>query len=90
MEDEAQEMAALNEDEELPLTLCAGGLLDKAALRLSEVGFSYSGSKDSLLFTGADFSLDRQECSSCRLCASTARKILLAFLHRFTLPCSQT
>ena len=52
-EDEAEEMKALNEDEELPLTLCAGGLLDKAALRLSEVGFAYNGAKDSLLFTGA-------------------------------------
>jgi hypothetical protein len=57
-EAEAHELAALNEDEELPLTLEAGGLLDKAAMQLCEVGFQYPGS-DELLFTGADFTLDR-------------------------------
>lgn len=62
-EAEAHELAALNEDEELPLTLEAGGLLDKAAMQLCEVGFQYPGS-DELLFTGADFTLD----SKSRVC----------------------
>lgn len=41
------------------MSLEAGGVLDKAAIQLSDVGFSYSGSADDLLFTGADFTLDR-------------------------------
>lgn len=57
-ENEAEELAALNEDEELPLNLEAGGLLDKSALALCDVGFQYPGT-DEVLFTGADFTLDR-------------------------------
>mmetsp|Transcript_1826 Transcript_1826/g.4755 ORF Transcript_1826/g.4755 Transcript_1826/m.4755 type:complete len:654 (+) Transcript_1826:192-2153(+) len=62
-ENEAEELAALNEDEELPLNLEAGGLLDKSALALCDVGFQYPGT-DEVLFTGADFTLD----SKSRVC----------------------
>jgi len=35
------DLADLNEDEELPLRLSAGGLLDRPAMQLKGVGFSY-------------------------------------------------
>jgi ATP-binding cassette subfamily F protein 3 len=38
-------LAALNEDEELPLKLCAGGQLDKPAVMIKDVSFNYPGGK---------------------------------------------
>ncbi|KAK3285596.1 hypothetical protein CYMTET_6805 [Cymbomonas tetramitiformis] len=55
-EAETEELAALEEDEELPLSLQAGGLLDKPVAQLKEVGFGYKGGE--LLFKGVEFSID--------------------------------
>mmetsp|Transcript_8463 Transcript_8463/g.31261 ORF Transcript_8463/g.31261 Transcript_8463/m.31261 type:complete len:272 (+) Transcript_8463:1577-2392(+) len=59
------EWAALKEDEELPLTLEAGGLLEKSAVQLKDVGFTYPNSPpDHLLLRQIEFSVD----SSSRIC----------------------
>jgi len=57
--EEAEEMAALNEDVDLPLTLHAGGVLDGPAVQLQGVAFGYPGSK-APLFRGAEFTVDGQ------------------------------
>jgi ATP-binding cassette subfamily F protein 3 len=44
-EREDDELAALNEDEELPLKLCAGGQLNKPAVMIKGVRFNYPGGK---------------------------------------------
>jgi len=57
-ETESEELAALNEDDELPLSLCAGGILQKPfAVKLSEVAFRYPGSEE-LLLQFVDFNID--------------------------------
>eukprot|EP00929_Paragymnodinium_shiwhaense_P005165 TRINITY_DN10675_c0_g1_i1.p1 TRINITY_DN10675_c0_g1~~TRINITY_DN10675_c0_g1_i1.p1 ORF type:complete len:731 (+),score=197.83 TRINITY_DN10675_c0_g1_i1:113-2305(+) len=56
-EDDANELAALQEDNDLPLKLLAGGALDKAIVRLRAVGFGYP-SMSKPLFTGAEFTVD--------------------------------
>lgn len=56
-EEEADQLAALNEDEELPLKLCAGGQLTKNAVQFKNAGYGYP-SMDKALFTGAEFSID--------------------------------
>lgn len=53
---EAEESADLAEDNEVPLVLHAGGLLDKPIVRLESVSFGYPGG--SLLFRGVDLTLD--------------------------------
>eukprot|EP00933_Yihiella_yeosuensis_P023634 TRINITY_DN18399_c0_g1_i4.p1 TRINITY_DN18399_c0_g1~~TRINITY_DN18399_c0_g1_i4.p1 ORF type:complete len:746 (+),score=214.97 TRINITY_DN18399_c0_g1_i4:32-2239(+) len=55
-EQEAEELAALQEDADLPLTLHAGGVLDGHAVQLRNVGFGYPGSKGPL-FKGAEFTI---------------------------------
>jgi len=55
-EEEAEELAALNEDQDLPLTLLAGGELDSYAVQLKNVAFAYPGLKP--LFQGAEFTVD--------------------------------
>lgn len=57
---EAEELAALQEDTDLPLTLLAGGKLDGHALQLKNVSFGYPGTPGPL-FRGAEFTVD---CSS--------------------------
>merc|ERR1719265_2055476 len=59
MAEEAEEMAALNEDHDLPLTILAGGVLDAPAVVLKNLGFGYPGSV-APLFKGAEFSIDGQ------------------------------
>merc|ERR1712151_1232673 len=54
--EDAEEMAALNEDQDLPLTLHAGGELDIPAVQLRGVAFSYPGSQQ--LFKDAEFTVD--------------------------------
>ena len=49
-------MAALQEDEELALTLQAGGVLPQPPVQLRGVGFAYPGAP--LLFRGAELSVD--------------------------------
>ena len=56
-EDEAAELAALNEDAELPLKLQAGGRLRQPCAQLKNVGFGYP-SMSAPLFTKAEFSVD--------------------------------
>ena len=53
-EDQAEELAALNEDLELPILLKAGGALDGFIVQMRGVGFGYPGSTKPL-FEGADF-----------------------------------
>jgi len=55
--EEAEELAALNEDADLPLKLHAGGVLDGPAVQLQGVGFGYPGSTEPL-FRGAEFTVD--------------------------------
>jgi len=55
-EEDAEEMAALQEDQDLPLTLHAGGTLDVPAIQLRGVSFGYPG--QSTLFSGAEFTVD--------------------------------
>jgi len=57
MAEEAEELADLNEDADLPLTLLAGGVLDGPAVTLQKVGFAYPGTTCSL-FRGAEFTID--------------------------------
>jgi len=59
---EADEMAALNEDAEMPLKLDAGGVLDRPAVQLSEVAFAYPNGEP--LFEKVDLSID----SRSRIC----------------------
>ncbi|CAE8666632.1 unnamed protein product [Polarella glacialis] len=54
---EEEELAALNEDADLPLQLLAGGVLDSHAVQLKEVAFGYPGSTEPL-FKGAEFTID--------------------------------
>merc|ERR1712194_527789 len=56
-EEEAEEMAALLEDGDLPLELLAGGRLEQPAVQLQNVGFGYP-SMSVPLFRGAEFSVD--------------------------------
>jgi ATP-binding cassette subfamily F protein 3 len=56
--DQALELAALQEDMELPLSLKSGGLLPGFVVQLKDVGFGYPGAE--LLFTGAEFGLTSQ------------------------------
>jgi len=55
-EAEAEELAALQEDADLPLTMHAGGVLDTAAVQLQGVAFAYPSAKP--LFKGAEFTVD--------------------------------
>ncbi|KAG1659967.1 hypothetical protein FOA52_010600 [Chlamydomonas sp. UWO 241] len=55
-------LADLNEDEELPLLILAGGMLPKAAAVLNNVAFGYPG--QDVLFRGAEFTVD----SHSRIC----------------------
>merc|ERR1712137_1420041 len=55
--EEAEELAALNEDADLPLTMHAGGTLDGYAVQLRGVAFAYPGS-NAPLFRGAEFTID--------------------------------
>lgn len=54
---EAEELAALQEDTDLPLQMLAGGKLDGPAIQLRDVAFGYPGSKIPL-FKGAEFTID--------------------------------
>merc|ERR1711957_393444 len=54
--EDAEELAALNEDFDLPIKLMAGGVLDTAAVSLQGVGFGYPGQTE--LFKGAEFQID--------------------------------
>jgi len=56
-EEEAEAMAALEEDADLPLKLHAGGVLDEPVVQLQGVGFGYPGST-APLFRGAEFTVD--------------------------------
>jgi len=56
-EEDAEEMAALQEDADLPLILLAGGKLALPAIQLRGVGFGYPGSSQPL-FKDAEFSVD--------------------------------
>ena len=51
-EEQADELAALQEDAELPLKLCAGGKLDGFVVQVRGVSFGYAGGKQ--LFAGAE------------------------------------
>jgi ATP-binding cassette subfamily F protein 3 len=53
---EAEELADLLEDGELPVKLLAGGVLDGPAVTFQSVAFGYPGSKE--LFKGAEFHVD--------------------------------
>lgn len=53
----AEELAALQEDVELPLTLKSGGAVDGFVIQLMGVGFGYPGSS-APLFRGAELSID--------------------------------
>jgi len=53
---EDDELAALNEDEELPLKILAGGTLEKAIAACRQVGFNYKGGKT--LFKGVEMVID--------------------------------
>eukprot|EP00931_Biecheleriopsis_adriatica_P106298 TRINITY_DN80778_c0_g1_i1.p1 TRINITY_DN80778_c0_g1~~TRINITY_DN80778_c0_g1_i1.p1 ORF type:complete len:732 (-),score=222.01 TRINITY_DN80778_c0_g1_i1:129-2324(-) len=55
-EAEAEELAALNEDGDLPLSLLAGGEIDGYAVQLKNVSFAYPGLPP--LFRGAEFTVD--------------------------------
>jgi len=58
-EETAEELADLQEDEELPLRLEAGGLLDKPAIQMQGVGFTYSaGGQGPMLFQGAELNIN--------------------------------
>lgn len=59
---EEEALADLNEDEELPLTILAGGMLAKTAVQLFGVGFGYPNSEK--LFSGVEMSVD----SRSRIC----------------------
>ena len=54
---QADTLAALNEDDEVPLRLSAGGRLDKAAAGLLGVAFAYPG-MERPLFTDVDMRVD--------------------------------
>merc|ERR1719362_1545933 len=54
---EAEELADLQEDADLPITLLAGGTLDKPIVQLQKVAFGYPGS-DCTLFQDAEMSID--------------------------------
>eukprot|EP00930_Biecheleria_cincta_P019325 TRINITY_DN14776_c0_g1_i2.p1 TRINITY_DN14776_c0_g1~~TRINITY_DN14776_c0_g1_i2.p1 ORF type:complete len:729 (+),score=166.40 TRINITY_DN14776_c0_g1_i2:30-2216(+) len=56
-DEEADELAALQEDADLPLKLHAGGRLDQPAVQLRDVAFNYPGMSKPL-FTGAEFTVD--------------------------------
>jgi len=56
-EEDAEELAALQEDVDLPLTLNAGGALDQPVVQLRAVAFGYPGMSKPL-FKGAEFSVD--------------------------------
>jgi len=62
--DEANEMADLVEDAELPLTLHAGGILKNSIAKLENVSFAYPGEGNPTLFAGVDMNLD----SKSRVC----------------------
>jgi len=55
--EEAEELAALNEDTDLPLQMLAGGKLDGPAIQLRNLAFGYPGSSKPL-FQGAEFTVD--------------------------------
>lgn len=55
---DAEALADLNEDADLPLTLLAGGVLDGPAVTIQGVAFGYPGAKE--LFKGVDFQIDGQ------------------------------
>ena len=61
-EAEEEALADLNEDEELPLTILAGGMLAKTAVQMFGVGFGYPGSEK--LFRAVEMSVD----SRSRIC----------------------
>jgi len=56
--EDAEEMAGLNEDADLPLSLLAGGVLDGPAVTMQGVSFGYAGAKE--LFQGAELQIDGQ------------------------------
>ena len=56
--DDAHEQAALQEDEELALTIHAGGRLDQPPIKLSDVTFGYPGSKSGPLFERVELCVD--------------------------------
>ena len=60
---EAEELADLDEDAELPLKLCAGGMLTRPIVRLEGVGFRYSAGTP-LLFSDVEMTID----SKSRVC----------------------
>lgn len=55
---EAEELAALNEDADLPLKMMAGGVLDGPAISVQNVAFAYPGAKE--LFKGVEMQIDGQ------------------------------
>ena len=55
--EQAEELAALQEDMELPLALKSGGAIDGFVLQLQGVAFGYPGSEKPL-FKGAELSID--------------------------------
>jgi hypothetical protein len=57
-EEEAEELAALQEDEELPLKLLSGGALDRPPIMLSDVSYGYPGMAEPL-FEHAEICVDR-------------------------------
>jgi ATP-binding cassette subfamily F protein 3 len=54
---EDEELKALNEDEELPLKLCAGGALEKAVAQLKGVAFGYDAARPPL-FQNVEMRID--------------------------------
>jgi len=57
MAEEAEQLADLQEDADLPITLLAGGMLDKPIVQLQKVAFGYPGS-DCPLFKDAELRID--------------------------------
>merc|ERR1712070_880992 len=55
-EADAEEMAALQEDVDLPIKMLSGGVLDGPAIQFKGVGFQYPGTNH-FLFKGAEFGI---------------------------------
>ena len=57
LNEHAEELAALQEDVELPINIAAGGELDGYVVQLLDVGFGYPNAKPERLFTHCEFGI---------------------------------
>ena len=57
LNEHAEELAALQEDVELPINIAAGGELDVYVVQLLDVGFGYPNAKPERLFTHCEFGI---------------------------------